>query len=167
MTCKEFQKILMDQDEFSAKKEDDPNLIGHLQDCPVCQKFANNLKEIRLKIHGLKQVAPGSYLFETTLNRCHQELDQLNPAITVARSNAEFSKIPGYIWILLPLTIILSVLWIFPEMQQLIFNQNLTWASIVILFILFENFLMLILTPVLLRWQKSHLNLQMSLTHYY
>lgn len=167
MTCKEFQQILMDRDEFSAKKEDDQKLTGHLQDCPVCQKFLNDLQEIRLKIAGLNQVAPDSHLFETTLNRCHRELDNLNSSFASARSNVGASKIPGYIWILSPLAIVLSVLWIFPEMKELVFDQNVTWITLIILFILFENFVMLILTPVLLRWQKSHLNLQMSFTQIY
>ncbi len=162
MTCNEIQKILIDQAESADKIDMDEKLLNHIQNCSACHQFRNDLKELRFKIKGLKTIDPPPNLFEMTLEKCHRELDRLELSFGSVHSAPEAAKIPGYIWILLPLAIIISSLWIFPEIKGLVFKQNFTWTSIVILFILFENFLMLILTPILLRWQKSPLNLQMS-----
>jgi hypothetical protein len=162
MTCNEVQKILIDQTESVEKIDKDEMIMNHIQNCSACRQFRNDLKELRLKIMGLRSIDPPPNLFEMTLERCHRELDNLEFSFGPAHSVPELTKIPGYIWILLPLALIVSLLWIFPEIKGLVFSQNFTWTSIVILFILFENFLMLILTPILLRSQKSPLNLQMS-----
>lgn len=162
MTCKEIQRILMDQDELSERDDNNKLLTAHLENCPACQKFANDLRKIRLKIRDLNIMEPTQQLFETTLERCHQEIDRLNFPQATEHFNPDSTKFPDIIWILLPLTIILTISWMIPGLKELILNQNFTWTSIPILFVLFENFLMLLLAPLLLRWQKLRSILQMS-----
>jgi len=155
MKCKQIEKILILEsvDELDLKNQ--AEFQQHLSDCPECNRFRTELIKTRQMIANLEPPVLPPQIEKTTIELCHSELRQLELVRKPLRELSEPAQIPIPIWACLILMVFLFTAWATPVLKELIQSQLFSVSTFIIFALLFQNIIMLLLAPLLLKHSSS------------
>ncbi len=148
MKCKQIEKAIIDSFEEKGVIALSDEIKNHIEQCEDCAGFIKNYQHSKTHFEVLPQPKPSESLVETTLAVCYEELAM---AEKVAAPPQQKLKTPLFIWVMFVFSIVMTILWAIPVLNDYANDQvvtnNLVWLSVIVI----QNVLMLFFSPVLLR----------------
>ena len=146
MRCPQAESVLIEgMDEQSATIQ--VQLQTHLENCPQCRKFAEELQVLRTDAAVLAATDAPEALSNTVLNKCRSEF----------RESAQFfhGKIPVWIRVCTGLLFLLTVLWAYPVIKDLITEERVSYSTGLVINLVIQNAVMLLFAPLVIRIFKN------------
>jgi predicted anti-sigma-YlaC factor YlaD len=149
MKCRNIEKIIIESLENKIDLNADTGVKRHLEECPACMKFYETAEDLMNFGAESREVKVPENLERATLGECLEELQRGED--TAQNFVVRCKKIPAFILASVIIIVVLTFCWVFyaaildstdksAAVQQ-------TWALITVI----QNFLMLLLTPLLIR----------------
>lgn len=165
MKCKDIELLIVGSVEKDLSEEELLRIEQHVSQCEQCQRFEEDLKNIRIALKKIKMPAPSPELTRKTLALCHSKLSTRHPANKKAARQIRSSPIPLLIWVAFVSLIALTVILALPLLRGLQLTQTLSLPIVVVLAIMIQNAVMLCFAPLLLRrYRSENQGLRLSLT---
>jgi hypothetical protein len=165
MKCKDIELLIIDSSEKDLTEEELSQIEQHISQCEQCQRFEEDLKNIRISLKKIRMPAPSSELTRKTLALCHSELNTRHPMDGKAIPQIRSAQIPLLIWVAFVSLTALTVILALPLLRGLQLTQTLSLPIVVVLAIMIQNAVMLCFAPLLLRkFGSKNQGLRLSLT---
>ncbi len=165
MKCKDIELLIIDSGEKDLSEEELSRLEQHVSQCKRCQRFEEDLKNIRNSFKKIKMLDPSAELTRKTLALCHSELSTRQAMESRTAHQVRSTPIPLFVWIAFVSLTALTVILALPLLGGLQLTQTLSLPIVVVLAIMIQNAVMLCFAPLLLRrYGSKNQGLRISLT---
>lgn len=165
MKCKDIEQLIIDSLEKDLSEEELSRIEQHVSQCERCQRFEEDLKNIRMYLKKIKTIAPSAELMRRTLALCHSELTTRHGLDKKTIHQIRSAPIPLLIWVAFVSLTALTVTLALPLLRGLQLTQTLSLPIVVVLAIMIQNAVMLCFAPLLLRrYGSMNQGLRLSLT---
>lgn len=154
MRCKAIEKILLEDASEKISPTMQAELAAHLATCEKCAAFKHGLKSIHVAIPEIKSRTPELTLETMTRQACHREMSLREIPAFYRPPKSELLPIPIFLWIGLELLLIISTIWSGSVINLSLNQSTLSFQLILVLVMIFQNILMLVFTPLLLKKQQ-------------
>ena len=154
MKCKQAEKLIIELSQTGLDPAIKAELDAHVFDCPKCTSFREKLHTIHRGIDEIKHPDPSIVLLDRTIALCHDELIEQDEIYVVEKYHPEAIQIPKFVWYAFGMLLILTVAWAVPVLKEVLKSQTITRQGIMVVTVIIQNLMMLIFSPVLLRWLK-------------
>jgi hypothetical protein len=156
MKCKIYQEMLVSTGSLTVKEQD--MLMQHIAECPKCADFQKGITLIQEGLAGIDSPSLPKELDLKTRFLCFSQVEKKKVRFKV--------PIPKLIWTGLGIISIITMIWFFQSMQN--FNlEEMNAQTWIVITIIFQNAMMLILAPVLIRKIKHHGNMNLIKSAFY
>jgi predicted nucleic acid-binding Zn ribbon protein len=153
MRCKDIERLIIDSTWKDLNREELLFIKEHTQQCPQCTLFQSEYKNLRLSLKNNPAPALPEDLDRSTCEMCRK-------ALNLQKKSAP--TIPLFIWGVLAILIVISVIMFVPVFKDLRLNEPLSSQALFVLTFLIQNTVMLFFTPILIkncRAKKQGLNI--------
>ena len=154
MKCKQAEKLIIELSQTGLDPAIKAELDAHVLDCSKCSSFMEKLHTIHRGIDEIKHPDPSIVLLDRTIALCHDELIEQDEIYIVEKYHPEAIQIPKFVWYAFGMLLILTVAWAVPVLKEVLKSQTITRQGIMVVTVIIQNLMMLIFSPVLLRWLK-------------
>lgn len=156
MKCKKVKLLIVSGDFNNLSFKDKQLVNDHIRQCPSCLKIREDLELIQRSVKTWKDpVLPGN-IERTTRKRCMDELGSHQPVSKNIIVPALNIKIPRMILVALFVQTLITAVLISTFSGEHLFSGSLSSRTIFTLVLIFQNTLMLFLSPLLiLKYGKS------------
>ena len=154
MKCKQAEKLIIELSQTWLDPAIKAELDAHVFDCPKCSSFREKFHTIHRGIDEIKHPDPSIVLLDRTIALCHDELIEQDEIYVVEKYHPEAIQIPKFVWYAFGMLLILTVAWAVPVLKEVLKSQTITRQGIMVVTVIIQNLMMLIFSPVLLRWLK-------------
>lgn len=155
MKCKDIEGLLI---ESSGKKLDKRQFVEierHAGHCARCARFKEDLENIRSVLGHMPRPTLPEDLDNKTYQMCKAEMASFKVEGKVFGSKAWFKSIPAFMKVAFICLIVLTAVWAILLFKDFSLGESLSAPTIVILFLIIQNALMLLFAPLLLRRFRS------------
>ena len=156
MRCKNIERLIIASWDEDLSPEELKAIEQHLDLCPHCVRFEEELGKIRTGIKAMQTPELSPDLAENTRLRCYAEMKKQQEAAREKRSSRTLSRpIPVYVWATLIVLILLTMVIILPVVREIRFDQALSFKAAAVLTLIIQNAVMLFFAPILIRKFRS------------
>lgn len=156
MECEDYEKLIIDSEGIRLSDAENTNLEAHLQECPRCSRFREELMRLHTFFSTGGTPALPQELDRRTRSLCHTRLQSLR--FTAARASK--TPIPGLVWTALYAIILITGFLALPYVKELRGDGPLSYQTLAALAIVIQNGIMLLLSPVLINRFRSKRNIR-------
>ncbi len=159
MKCKDIEKLIIESSgEFSSLEERE-RILSHIQHCSRCSRLQEDLGNLRgLLNRGCEPDLPED-LDKKTYLKCLSEIYSLQNDKKKESLQKQLQSIPLYMKVVFISLLALTIFWIFPFFEDFGFaDENLSFSTILGLFWIIQNIMMLLFAPLLIRRYQSKKN---------
>ena len=151
MKCKDIERQIIESSSERLDEKKKLEIERHMKGCADCGRFEEEMDGIRKTLlRQSKPVLPED-LDKRTYQLCREALASPQREGEVFGRKAWLKSIPFSIKAAFLCLIVLTIIWAVPQLEEFKLDDSLSAASIIILSVIFQNALMLILSPLLLR----------------
>jgi anti-sigma factor RsiW len=154
MSCKDFEKLILERDDRALAEEDARGLEGHLRACPACRGFEAGRLRIR---EALRAAMPPSVPERLDSGTRARALEILSGRAASGRARAR-TGLPAPIAAALAMLIVLTAAWLTVTLSRFAPGEALSLPAWAALGLIAQNALMLFAAPVLLRAVRTPKN---------
>jgi hypothetical protein len=154
MRCQDFERLILESEDRELLREESLGLEEHLERCPSCATFRSFREDIRKHFREAAGPALSDELSESVRLRCRAELDSLSRIAARQDSRKRLAAVPWPIWAAFFVLTGLTLIFLIPGLEQLRESQKLTLGTALGLLVIIQNALMLLFTPLLMRWVR-------------
>lgn len=115
----------------------------HLEHCPRCRQLAEDLQKLRREAASLAAISAPEAMAGSVLKRCRSELRAGIPPFP--------ARVPVWILVCAGLLFLLTVLWAYPVLKDLVAEETVNHGTAFLLTLLAQNMIMLLFSPLVIR----------------
>lgn len=151
MKCKECERLILESYSEGLNEETKEEVERHMKGCERCARLEEEMAGIRNAF--LRQCRPvlPQDLDEKTYQLCRAEMTSRQREGQVFGGKVWLKSIPFSIKAAFISLIVLTVIWTVPLLRELKLEESLSVAAIILMSLIFQNTVMLIFSPLLLR----------------
>lgn len=152
MKCKDIKgKIIASSERLSASKQFH-EIHSHVEDCSDCFHLKEDVESLRsLLLRSAPLVLPKE-LDKNTYLKCRKELHSLQMGERTTKIQQHLQSIPLYMKLVFMALLVLTGVWVVPFFKDFGFSgETLSASTIIGLFWIIQNVMILLLAPLLLR----------------
>jgi anti-sigma factor RsiW len=151
MKCKDIENLVIESSSERLDEETKEEMERHMKDCVRCARLEEEMAGIRNAFPRQSRPALPQDLDERTYQLCRTEMTSPQREGEVFGGKAWLKSIPFSIKAAFISLIVLTVIWTVPLLRELKLEESLSVAAIILLSLIFQNTVMLIFSPLLLR----------------
>jgi predicted anti-sigma-YlaC factor YlaD len=142
MQCLEVENILIDgiPEQSTAIRV---QVRAHLEHCPQCRRLSEDLHKLHHKARSLAAISAPEAMAGSVFKRCRSQLRlgiQPFPA-----------RVPIWILTCAGLLFVLTVLWAYPVLKNLVARENVSYSTALAITLLVQNMIMLLCAPLIIQ----------------
>jgi len=151
MKCSEMERLIIESSSVSSDEETKNEMERHMKDCVRCARLEEDMAGIRAALLGQSGPELPQDLDEKTRQLCLATLASSQVNREISDGKAWLESIPLSIKVAFISLIVLTAVCSLPLLRQLMLEESLSVAAIIMLSMIVQNAVMLIFSPLLLR----------------
>lgn len=151
MKCKDIENLIIESGTVVLEERVKSEVDRHIKNCAQCSRLEEEMAGIRNALLQESQPALPQNLDERTYRLCRAEILSPHKEGGVLSQKAWLKSIPFSIKAAFISLIVLTVIWTVPLLRELKLEESFSVAAIILLSLIFQNTVMLIFSPLLLR----------------
>lgn len=152
MKCKNIESYIIESSFEKLDKKAKEEMEKHIRECPRCARLEEEMAGIRKALPRQSELILPKELDERTYRLCRAELDPAGRKMEVTDGKKRLQSIPLLIKAAFFGLVVLTAIWAVPLFKEFRLDESLSVATIIALSLIFQNALMLLFSPLLLRW---------------
>ena len=160
MRCQDAQRLMLDIPEGTLSADTLSALEEHVRRCPKCAGLRADLEEIRTGLENHPLPEPPADLIERTRAVCLAELRANEDARETNPGKTRVAAPPKFIWAALAVLTVLTLIFVVPRIEDIKFDEMLTFETVLTFSLLIQNAVMLFFAPILIRKFRSNVERQ-------
>lgn len=158
MKCKQVEQMLIEDNQNELDANTKSKFEKHLSHCSNCMGFKQTYNIVHSGLKNFETPSPSEELELQTKALCMEMLSEQNELILYEDQNDETITTPITVWIAFVALLVLTLMWVFPLLNDFIKNQEVTRYTFYLIMIVFQNILTLMFAPILLRAFRTKKN---------
>jgi len=151
MKCKDIEYLVIESSPALLDERVKSEVDRHIDNCARCKRLEEEMADIRNALLSKSKPALPKDLDKRTYHLCRTEMVSSQRQGGVNSGKAWLKSIPFSIKAAFMSLIVLTVIWTVPLLRELRLEESLSVAAIILLSLIFQNTVMLIFSPLLLR----------------
>ena len=151
MKCKKAQKVIVASYPIGLAAKTRSEIDAHLSECPKCARFLANFNAIRNGLQQLEKPSLSEKLVKQTIKLCYEKLVGQKKKSAVVNQEQLETETPIFLWLALMGLLVRTLIWALPVLNDYFKGNIVTKQTIYVAVLIFQNLLVLIYTPILMR----------------